>query len=272
MRSSSSFCFVMVWTNWFSSMFMAGSLSKEWLRRNTHSKDLEPAALKCFQSVHAGKPIGATKVGNLEFRATKSRFAAFHLSRFVDSDARFAMRAMPDLARSAKIGGVGSPENDLRFGGTVKAGLTNIVLGFRDDLAVSFIEHGPARCAIHELSGAQFEKRVTTAFRKDFIKFSKLLCSLEVLLLQVQQLRVVREQALLGIEKLFVHTNDDLVQLVGVADLDSRFSDVERGAQGADCTSDQRQIHACSPNVEKGGVGASDSTLRGNARQEGIDA
>ncbi|CUI51085.1 Uncharacterised protein [Achromobacter xylosoxidans] len=44
MRSSSSFCFVMVWTNWFSSMFMAGSLSKEWLRRNTHSKDLEPAA------------------------------------------------------------------------------------------------------------------------------------------------------------------------------------------------------------------------------------
>lgn len=44
MRSSNSFCFVMVWTNWFSSMFMAGSLSKEWLRRNTHSKDLEPAA------------------------------------------------------------------------------------------------------------------------------------------------------------------------------------------------------------------------------------
>lgn len=44
MRSNNAFCFVTVWTNWLSSMFMAGSLFTEWLLRNTHSKDLEPAA------------------------------------------------------------------------------------------------------------------------------------------------------------------------------------------------------------------------------------
>lgn len=176
------------------------------------------------------------------------------------------------LARGAKPGGHGSTvigaggslEHGPYFSGAVEARLADVVHGLRADFVVGPAFHWEAICLVCELAGSELDKRVTTALRQGFLQFSQLLCGLEVLLLQSQQFRVVREETLLGIEKLLVHSNDDVVQLGGVTDFDGRFPDVQRSAQGGDGTSDQGQIHACSPNVEKGGVGASDSTLRGN--------
>lgn len=162
------------------------------------------------------------------------------------------------------VGAVGSLKDGLHLTDAVKTRLTDVVLGLRADFIAGPARHWDGICSICELSGNELDKRVTTALREGFFKFSQLLCGLEVILLQGHQFGVVREETLLGLEKLFVHADDDFVQFVGVADLDCRFSDVECSAQRGDGASDQGQVHTGSPNVEKGGVGASDSTLRGN--------
>ena len=180
-----------------------------------------------------------------------------------------ASRAGPGDYSSTVVGAGGLLEDRLHLSGTVEARLADVVHGLRTDFVAGPALHWDAICLVGELARNEFDKRVATALREGFFKFSQLLCGLEMILLQAEQFGVVREETLLGIEKLFIHANDDFVQLVGVADLDSRFPDVERGAQSADRTSDQGQVHACSPNVEKGGVGASDSTLRGSTVRGG---
>ena len=69
---------------------------------------------------------------------------------------------------------------------------------------------------INEMPLREFEKRVATTLRQGFFEFSQFLSGFEVLLLQAHQLRVVREEAVLGLEQLLVdltHRNGDLVEI-----------------------------------------------------------
>lgn len=52
------------------------------------------------------------------------------------------------------------------------------------------------------------EQRIAVALCQGFFQFSQLLAGLEVLLLESQQLGVVREEAVLGLEQLVVELGD----------------------------------------------------------------
>lgn len=118
--------------------------------------------------------------------------------------------------------------------------------------------------AIDEFPGCDFEQGIVSAFLEAFFQISELLHRVEMFLLQRHQLRVVHEQALLRVQELFIHRDDNLIEFAGITQCNCGLADVEGSFECTHCTGDQGDIHQSSPNVEKGGLGASDSTLRGN--------
>lgn len=155
-------------------------------------------------------------------------------------------------------------QNDLRLSRPIETLLTDVVLRLRQ----SWIS-GPAKCwggvyPISELAISEGEKRVSAALCEGFSQFSQFLCGLEVLLLQRANGSAEFEEALLGIEKLFVHGPNYFRRLGVVPHGDSSLADIDSTADGTHGGGDQAEIHKSSPNVEKGGVGTPDSTFGGN--------
>lgn len=124
-----------------------------------------------------------------------------------------------DVADDLTHGALGNVFADVeyRLDPLIEARLTDIVLRLRS----SWIA-GPAQLwgdiypIRMELLG-DGEKRIATALFQGFFQFSQLLAGLEVLLLQSQQLGVVRKEALLGLEQLIVDLADGNGDLVEVA-------------------------------------------------------
>lgn len=92
--------------------------------------------------------------------------------------------------------------------------------------------------SVDELTGTDLEKRVARLLGQGFFQFSQFLAGFEVLLLQLHQLRVVREETVLGLEKLIVDLGDSTGSLVVIAECQRRLADVlcglERGDRRAD--------------------------------------
>lgn len=148
----------------------------------------------------------------------------------------------------------------------VEAELTEVALGLRRAWLA-----GPALTwkniqPIHERAGNDFEKRVALALREGFFQFSQLLAGLEVLLLQLRDLGVVREETLLDIEELFVHRADHAGLSQGAGSGSGIFPDSDSGLKSAQGACDQSKInfHRNLPVVDEGVVGTSDSTACGD--------
>lgn len=129
------------------------------------------------------------------------------------------------------------------FDSFVEARLTEIVHRLRG----SWIG-GPAGLwgdihAIHNDVRGQLEKRVTATLREGFLQFSQLLCGFEVLLLKLHELRVVREQSVLGLEQLLVDLSDSSGRLIEIAERQSRLTNLLRGLERADGDADRTEVH-----------------------------
>ena len=84
---------------------------------------------------------------------------------------------------------------------------------------------------IGPLARTDLDKRVAAALREGFDGFSQLLCHLQVLLLQDEQIPTEREKTLLSIEKLVVEFRHLLGDKVPVSKLNQSFSDIPRDAE-----------------------------------------
>lgn len=96
---------------------------------------------------------------------------------------------------------------------------------------------------IHKVARSELEKRIAGTLAGGFAQFSQLLCGFEVLLLQLQQLRVVREQTLLGIEQLGVQLGDGVGHQVEIAHAQRRLAQALCGCQCADGGRNQSIVH-----------------------------
>lgn len=102
------------------------------------------------------------------------------------------------------------------FDPLIEARLTEIVHRLRADWISSMAGHWTDIYTVDESSRGNLEKRISTTLRQGFFQFSQFLAGFEVLILQLQQLGVVREQTLLGLEKFVVdlrNLNGDLVEI-----------------------------------------------------------
>lgn len=179
-----------------------------------------------------------------------ARFAAI-------TDDRLAGGACP--VSECAAGSREVPEDDLTFGGPLEAGLADVVRRLRSTWLA-----GPALLwgDVHsqgEVARDDFEQRVSATLREGFFNFSQLLSGLEVLLLQRQQLGVVSEQSMLGIEQLVVHRGNGRCQNVGVSHSDGCLADLNCGGDGTDCATDERKVHEGLPKEGSEGVGTLDS-------------
>jgi len=157
---------------------------------------------------------------------------------------RFAGRAEPTCTPSSCLSKV--LQDNLRLTRAFEARLTHIVLGLRGDWLAGPAARWPSICSQNELAVTDIEKRVATAIRKSFFCFSQFLCGLEVLLLEIQQLGVVCEEALLSIEKLFVHRHHHFGQLVGITDADGSLADIDGNAKSANRARNESHVHESS--------------------------
>ncbi|CAG2129254.1 hypothetical protein LMG26411_00145 [Cupriavidus numazuensis] len=123
-------------------------------------------------------------------------------------------------------------QDDLSIRNLVEAGLADVVLGLRRDWITGLGKYWSGICAIDMAAGTELEKRIATALRYGFFHYAQLLCGLEVLLLQLEELGVVREQTVLGLEELFVHPTDDVRELVCIAESNGGLPDVLGDADG----------------------------------------
>ena len=97
-------------------------------------------------------------------------------------------------------------------------------------------------CAVGERAGSNFDKRIAATLRDGFFCFSQLLCGLEVLLLQSQQLGVVPEESLLGVEKLVVQLGNDRRDLIEIANAQRGLTELLRCSNGTVQAGDHREI------------------------------
>lgn len=149
----------------------------------------------------------------------------------------------PSKATSAVGSAVGLPANrathvsvgaglqdDLCPG--VVAGLAKVVVGLRASWTV-----GPGLlwgqvCAVDDDATTKVEKLIAGLLRESFLEFSQLLCGFEVLVLQLQQHDVVREQTLLGCQQFLVDLSDRNSRLVEVAHSQGGSSEFLRALEG----------------------------------------
>lgn len=118
------------------------------------------------------------------------------------------------------------------FGACVVAGLAKVVVGLRAPWIA-----GPSLlwCQIRSIDDDAFteiEKLIAGLLRKGIFELSQLLCGFEVLALQLQQHDVVREQALLGSQQLFVDLRNCSSRLVEVAHTQGRSSEFLGALEG----------------------------------------
>lgn len=129
------------------------------------------------------------------------------------------------------------------FSPCVKAALAEIVLRLRGE----WID-GPAKSwgAIHpirELPLSDLEQRVVGALVQGFGGFSKLLCQLEMIILESQKLGVVREQSVLSLEKLVVHSVHFRDEDAHVPQRHGAAEHVFGGVDGRNGAGDEGEVH-----------------------------
>ncbi|KVE33148.1 hypothetical protein WS68_13680 [Burkholderia sp. TSV86] len=104
---------------------------------------------------------------------------------------------------------IGALQNDKVRNGRVIANLTCEMLGLRGDWLRSSALRWDRIQAIGENAVTESDKLIASAFREGFVRVSQFLCGLEVLALELQELGVVSEEAVLRFEELLVHLGDD---------------------------------------------------------------
>lgn len=121
----------------------------------------------------------------------------------------------------------------------VVARLTNVVLGLRSDWVAGCAQRWDDVRLVGEDTRADFDKRVAAALREGFFQFSQFLAGFEVVVLKLQELGVVCEQTLLGLEEKTVQIGDLRRALIEVADLEQRAANVLRALERTGCAHDE---------------------------------
>ncbi len=194
----------------------------------------------------------------------RSHDASRRAQSFVEGPSHIAAGAVP--VRIPASGAEPALQDNLVLTWAVKALLTDVVIRLRGAWVA-----GPAKCwggiyPISQLAVTDLDKRVAAALCEGFSNFSEFLCGMEVLMLQRVDGSAEFEKTLLGIEQLFVHGPDYVHRFGLVSDGHSPLAEVDGAIDGSDCASDERKVQEGSPRVGNGGVGTTDSTLRGTEK------
>lgn len=133
--------------------------------------------------------------------------------------------------------GIGnSPQDD--FDPLIVARLADVVGRLRRDWIAHMAIHWGDIHTIDEDARGELEQRVAITLREGFFSFGQLLCGFEVLLLNEQQVGLMLEESILGLEKLVVQLRDCQADLVKVSKADGGLRQVlrhrERGSGGTD--------------------------------------
>lgn len=103
------------------------------------------------------------------------------------------------------------------FDPLTEARLAEIVHRLRADWIASMAGHWTDVYTVHKISRGDLEKRISTTLRQGFFQFSQFLAGFEMIVLQLKQLGIVREQTLLGLEKHAVDLGDLASNLVEIS-------------------------------------------------------
>lgn len=168
-----------------------------------------------------------------------------HLSRHgdasdvIEKDLIRASRAAP---RPTELGAVIQLQDHLEP--LFKARLASVVLGLRDAWLASFSPlwkrihpngfFGPIE-AQRKTPRNDLEKRIATTITQGFLQFSRFICALEELRLEVRKLGSVSEECLLRVEHFLIQPYDHFTEEFGVAGFDGSSKEIfERGKRGQD--------------------------------------
>ena len=99
----------------------------------------------------------------------------------------------------------------------VQARLTQVVQRLREGWVAEFAPFWGQIRPINEDSVGDLEKRVSATLRLGFFEFSQFLDRFVVLFLELQQLGVVREKTLLGLEQLVVELGNRRCDLIEIS-------------------------------------------------------
>lgn len=163
-------------------------------------------------------------------------------------------------------------QHNLGLSWPVEALLTDVVIWMCESRLAVPAEWGGGIHSVSKLSRTDLDKRISTTLCEVFFQFSQFLCGFEILMLQRVNGSPEFEKPLLSIKQLFIHGANYFHRLGLVPNRQGSFAEIDGTVDGGDGAGDKREIHAGSPNVEKGGVGVSDSTARGNGAGEGDHA
>jgi hypothetical protein len=125
----------------------------------------------------------------------------------------------------------------------VETRLTEVVQGLRSAWIAHIAGFWGDIHPIDKVAGTDLEKRIATTLSDGFFQFSQFLCGFEVLTLQLRELRVVREQTVLGLEKLLVdlaHRNGELVE---ISKTHRGLAQLLCGCDGCRCDGDKAVVH-----------------------------
>lgn len=116
---------------------------------------------------------------------------------------------------------------------------------------------GPSRLwplvdAIHHDAGAELEQRVAFALRALFFEFSNLLAHGRMLLLEMHEGGIEREQVALDVEQFLGRLRDSGARCVEIADFQCRLRQGDGPAEGRHPSADGGEVHSRSPDGDPG--------------------